>query len=100
MLLTNIQNTLTNNITTGNGLVIVCGVEFGGCACRPAHFAERLSEKRAASKRMSVRMRPAGRAMHAMYSSDQSTWQQPWLDLAASHSSSLALQLGCGSSLS
>ena len=96
MLLTNTQNTLTNNITTGNGLVIVCGVEFGGCACRPAQFADRLSGKRAAAKRISERMRPAGRIMHAMYSSDQSLWQQPWLDSPSSHSSNSTLQLGHG----
>lgn len=96
MLLTNTQNTLTNNITTGNGLVIACGVEFGGCACRPANFADRLSDKRAAAKRISERMRSAVRVMHVMYVSHQSTWQQPWIDSPTLHSSNSTLLLGCG----
>ncbi|MCR9198340.1 MAG: hypothetical protein NXI04_06840 [Planctomycetaceae bacterium] len=99
MLLTNTQNTLTTNITTGNGNVIVCGVEFGGCsACRP-DFADRLSDKRAAAKRISAREMPLAGGMHPMhpesYSSD-SSWQTPWQRSA----SLLTTALGCRFSLS
>lgn len=100
MLLTNTQNTLTNNITTGNGLVIVCGVEFGGPVCRPEHFADRQSGKRAAAKRISAGMHAASRATHSMYSGDQDSWQQPWLDSPSSLPSASGLSLGCESSLS
>ena len=100
MLLTNTQNTLTNNITTGNGLVIVCGVEFGGPACRPEHFADRLSGKRAAAKRIDVRMQPTSRVTHSMYAGSQDSWQQPWLDSPSSLLLDSGLSLGCESSLS
>jgi len=96
MLLTNIQNTLTINTTTGNGLVIVCGVELRGCsACRPVRFAERPSEKPAAK-----RPGHSARAMHAMYSDHQSSWRQPWLDSSTSQHSTSALLLGSAFSLS
>jgi len=96
MLLTNTQNTLTTNITTGNGNVIVCGVEFGGCsACRP-DFADRLSDKRAAAKRISAREMPSAGGMHPMHPESYSSWQSPW-----QRSSSLQIAaLGYRSSLS
>lgn len=96
MLLTNIQNTLTINTTTGNGLVIVCGVELRGCsACRPARFADRPSEKPAAK-----RIGHAARAMQAMYQLDSSQWQTPWQDTTSSQHSASSQLLGSTFSLS
>ncbi len=96
MLLTNIQNTQTINTTTGNSLVIVCGVELRGCsACRPARFADRPSEKPAAK-----RIGHPATAMQAMYQLDSSQWQTSWLDSTSSHQTASAQLLGSTFSLS
>ena len=96
MLLTNIQNTLTNNTTTGNGLVIVCGVELRGCsACRHAYFADRPSEKPAAK-----RIGHPARAMHSMDYDDLSQRQQPWQDSSPSQHTASGQLLGFAFSLS
>ena len=93
MLLTNTQNTLTTNITTGNGNVIVCGVEFGGCsACRP-DFADRLSDKRAAAKRIDAREMPSAGGMHPMHPESYSSWQSPWQRSSSLQNAALGFRL-------
>ena len=99
MLLTNTINSQTITTTTGNGNVIVCGVELGGCsACRPARSADRPSEKPAAKRIGECLRRPA--RLHAMYTDHQMSWHQLWLDASTSLQPASGLLLGCGFSLS
>jgi hypothetical protein len=94
MLLTNTINTLTINTTFASGNVIACVVEFRGCSACPAHVADRPSEKPAVQRLREHSLRCPGRPLHAMYSDNQMSWQQPWLDSPISQQTALGLLLG------
>ena len=96
MLLTNTINTLTINTTITTGNVIVSVVGFRGCSACPAHVADRPSEKPAAKRLRERSVRRPGRPLHAMYSGDQMSWQQPWLDSPISQQTAPGLLLGLG----